>query len=291
MDRVDVVQPALFGVMVALAQLWRGCGVEPAVVVGHSQGEIAAAYVAGGLSLHDAARLVVLRSRLLVDLMGRGGMASVALGANEVRERLEATWKDRLNVAALNGPASVVVSGEREALEGLVDELTAEGVRAREIPVGYASHSPQVEEIREDFLKGCAGITPLSGSVPFFSTVTGEPMDTAVLDEEYWYRNLRQPVLFEDAVRALLREGQRAFIELSPTPCWRWECSKPRRSLGLTITRGCGRRLAAPRRWWAGTLPGVAGGGLGGGREGRLAQAVRRVGHGACRAAHLCVST
>ncbi len=216
LDRVDVVQPVLFGVMVALAGLWEACGVRPGVVVGHSQGEIAAAHVAGGLSLGDAARLVVLRSRALVGLMGRGGMVSVALGVEELGGWLE-RWEG-VGVAAVNGPSSVVVSGERAALEGLLGELVEGGVRAREIPVGYASHSAMIEEIRGELLEGCEGIVPVSGDVPFFSTVTGGFVDLAELDGEYWFRNLREPVLFEDAVRSLLGEGHRAFAEISPHP-------------------------------------------------------------------------
>jgi acyl transferase domain-containing protein/NADPH:quinone reductase-like Zn-dependent oxidoreductase/acyl carrier protein len=217
LERVDVVQPLLFAVLVSLAGLWRACGVVPSVVVGHSQGEIAAAHVAGGLSLEDAARLVVVRSRALVGLMGRGGMVSVALPENEIEGWLE-RWGGRVSVAAVNGPGSVVVSGEREALDGLLSELVDGGVRAREIPVGYASHSAQIEEIREELLAGCAGVVPVSGDVPLFSTVTGELVDTALLDGEYWYRNLRETVRFEQATRTLLGEGYRAFVEISPHP-------------------------------------------------------------------------
>src|ERR1700689_669614 len=202
--------------MVGLAGLWEACGVRPAAVVGHSQGEIAAAYVAGGLSLEDAARLVVLRSRALVGLMGRGGMGSVALSLGEVEGWLDG--RDGVSVAAVNGPGSVVVSGERGACDGLLGELVGAGVRAREIPVGYASHSAQIEEIREELLAGCEGIVPVSGGVPFFSTVTGGVVDTASLDGEYWYRNLRERVGFEGAVRGLLGEGYRAFVEVSPHP-------------------------------------------------------------------------
>jgi len=217
LERVDVVQPALFAVMVALAGLWQACGVQPGVVVGHSQGEIAAAHIAGGLSLRDAARLVAVRSRALVGLMGRGGMVSIALPEDEVREWLE-RWDGAVSVAAVNGSRSVVVSGERKALDGLLGELVDGGVRAREIPVGYASHSAQIEEIRGELLEGCAGVVPVSGAVPFFSTVTGEPMDTALLDGEYWYRNLRETVQFERATRSLLEQGHRAFVEVSPHP-------------------------------------------------------------------------
>ncbi len=217
LDRVDVVQPVLFAVMVSLAGLWRACGVQPSVVVGHSQGEIAAAHVAGGLSLEDAARLAVLRSRALVGLMGKGGMVSVALGVEELEGWLS-KWDGAVSVAAVNGPSSVVVSGERVALDGLLAELVEGGVRAREIPVGYASHSSQIEEIRGELLEGCAGIVPVSGGVPFYSTVTGGVLDTALLDGEYWYRNLRETVRFEPVVRGLLGEGHRAFVEVSPHP-------------------------------------------------------------------------
>jgi len=217
LDRVDVVQPVLFAVMVSLAGLWRACGVEPDVVVGHSQGEIAAAHVAGGLSLGDAARLVVLRSRALVRLMGRGGMVSVALGVGELAGWLE-PWGEQVSVAAENGPGSVVLSGERAALDELLADLLRGGVRAREIPVGYASHSAQIEEIRGELLEAYTGIAPVSGDVPFFSTVTGGLLDTAGLNGEYWYRNLRETVRFERAVRSLLEGGYRVFVEASPHP-------------------------------------------------------------------------
>jgi acyl transferase domain-containing protein/NADPH:quinone reductase-like Zn-dependent oxidoreductase/NADP-dependent 3-hydroxy acid dehydrogenase YdfG len=217
LDRVDVVQPALFAVMVALARLWRACGVHPSVVVGHSQGEIAAAHVAGGLSLRDAARLVVVRSRALAALVGRGGMMSVALPEAQIAPWL-GRWDGALSVAAVNGPGSVVLSGGREALDGLLGELRDGGVRAREIPVGYASHSVQIEEIHEELLGEFAGIAPRSGDVQFYSTVTCGLLDTAELDAQYWYRNLREPVRFEQATRALLADGQRAFIEVSPHP-------------------------------------------------------------------------
>jgi acyl transferase domain-containing protein len=178
LDRVDVVQPVLFAVMVSLARLWRACGVRPSAVVGHSQGEIAAACVAGGLSLQDAARLVALRSRALGALAGDGGMVSVALGAGELGVRLE-RWGERIAVAAVNGPGSVVVSGDREALVELLGECEADGVRAREIAVDYAAHSAQVQAIREELLDACSAIVPRSGEIPFYSTLTGGLFDTA----------------------------------------------------------------------------------------------------------------
>ncbi|WP_239085287.1 type I polyketide synthase [Streptomyces halstedii] len=217
LSRVDVVQPALWAVMVSLAEVWRSFGVTVDGVVGHSQGEVAAACVAGGLSLDDGARVVALRSRAVGALAGRGGMASVPLPCDVVRERLGA-WGGRLSVAAVNGPSSTVVSGDADAVAGLLGELTGEGVRARRIDVDYASHSGHVEEIRDQLLADLKDITPLSGAVPFYSSVTGGLLDTKALDAGYWYRNLRETVEFERATRALLAAGHRVFIESSPHP-------------------------------------------------------------------------
>ena len=217
LDRVDVVQPVLFCVMVSLAGLWRACGVCPDVVVGHSQGEIAAACVAGGLSLEDAARVVAVRSRALAGLAGGGGMVSVGVGVEGVGGLLEG-WGGRVGLAAVNGPGSVVVSGDREALVGFVGDCEAVGVRAREIRVDYAAHSVGVEAVRGELLEGCAGIEPCGGGVPFYSTVTGGLLDMGELGAEYWYRNLRETVQFERVTRLLLGEGYRAFIEVGPHP-------------------------------------------------------------------------
>ncbi|MGW4380752.1 type I polyketide synthase [Kitasatospora sp. NPDC004531] len=211
--RVDVVQPVLWAVMVSLAELWRSFGVVPDAVVGHSQGEIAAACVAGGLSLEDGARVVALRSLAIRALAGRGGMASVPLPVDVVRERL-----GRLSVAAVNGPSSTVVSGDADAVREFVDALVEEGVRARLIEVDYASHSAHVEEVRERLLADLEGVTPLAGSVPFFSTVTGDWLETESLDAAYWYRNLRETVEFGRATEVLLEEGFRFFVESSPHP-------------------------------------------------------------------------
>ncbi|KMS65785.1 polyketide synthase, partial [Streptomyces leeuwenhoekii] len=188
LDRVDVVQPVLFAVMVSLAALWQACGVKPAAVIGHSQGEIAAAAVAGALELDDAVRVVVLRSRALVRLAGLGGMASVALPEAELPELLR-PWGEALSVAAVNGPRSTVVSGERAALAALLAACADAGIRAREIKVDYASHSPQVDLVRDEVLGALDGITPRPANIPFFSTVTGEWADTTGLDGGYWYRN------------------------------------------------------------------------------------------------------
>ncbi|MGW2635182.1 SDR family NAD(P)-dependent oxidoreductase, partial [Streptomyces chattanoogensis] len=216
--RVDVVQPVLFAVMVSLAAVWRSVGVEPAAVVGHSQGEIAAACVAGALALEDAARVVVLRSQAIGrTLAGGGGMVSVALGVEAVRERI-AAWGEAISVAAVNGPSSVVVSGEPGALDELMASCEADDVRARRIAVDYASHSAQVDVLHDELLDVLASIEPRESRVPLMSTVTGDWLDTSTMDAAYWHRNLRQTVEFETATSALADQGFGLFVEVSPHP-------------------------------------------------------------------------
>nr|APD71667.1 type I polyketide synthase 2 [Streptomyces sp.] len=217
LDRVDVVQPVLWAVMVSLAEVWRSYGVEPAAVVGHSQGEIAAACVAGGLSLEDGARVVALRSKAIRSLSGQGGMVSVALSRPAVEELIE-PWRGQISVAAVNSPSSVVVSGAADALDELIAACEPRGIRARRIEVDYASHSVHVESLKDELLEVLAPVSPRSGGVPFFSTVTGDWLDTAELDAGYWFTNLRQTVQLEPAVRTLLAEDHRVFVEVSPHP-------------------------------------------------------------------------
>ncbi|OEJ42879.1 polyketide synthase [Streptomyces agglomeratus] len=215
---VEVAQPALFTVMVSLAALWRSYGVTPAAVVGHSQGEVAAAYVAGALTLDDAARIVALRSRSLTKLIGKGAMLAVTMPADRVRARLE-KYGDRLSVAAVNGPAALTVSGEPDAVDELLAELEAEGVRVRRVRGATgAGHSAQVESLRPELLELLAPVAPRAADIPFYSTVTGTVLDTTTLDAEYWYRNARHTVEFERTVRSLLTDGHGVFVECSAHP-------------------------------------------------------------------------
>ncbi|WP_051407417.1 type I polyketide synthase [Nocardia sp. CNY236] len=217
LDRVDVVQPALFAVMVAMAAQWRTVGVHPDAVIGHSQGEIAAACVAGALSLTDAAQIVALRSRALRRLSGSGGMMSLAVGRERAAE-LIADYGDSVCVAAVNGPAAVVVSGVPEALAALRAECDRQGVRARAIPVDYAAHSTQVTRLHDELLSALGDIRPRASEIPFYSTVTGERLDGASLDADYWYRNLRATVEFHTGTSTVLDSGVSRFIEMSPHP-------------------------------------------------------------------------
>ncbi|MYR15507.1 acyltransferase domain-containing protein, partial [Streptomyces sp. SID724] len=215
LGRVDVVQPVLWAVMVSLAEVWRAAGVEPDAVVGHSQGEIAAAVVAGRLSVEDGARVVALRSRALLRLSGQGAMASVALDAVEVEGMLPGS----VTVAAVNAPGQVVVSGPPDEVAELCVRLDERGVRARRIEVDYASHHAQVEVVEGRLRGELGGVVDLGGSGPeFVSTVTGGPVAVGELGAGYWYRNLREPVLFADVVRRLDGEGPQVFVEIGPHP-------------------------------------------------------------------------
>ncbi|WP_272891580.1 type I polyketide synthase, partial [Mycobacterium marinum] len=221
LERVDVVQPVLFAVMVSLARTLISYGIEPDAVIGHSQGEIAAAYVAGVFTLEQAAKIVALRSAALADLSGTGGMASVLLGADEVAARLQ-PYGDALTVAAVNGPTHTIISGDPPAIEAFVAAGEVDGIQIRSITVDYASHCGQVEPARERLLGELAGLTPAPGRIALYSTVHGvtsdQPLDTTTMTADYWYANLRQPVRFYDSIKVLLAAAEQVFVEISPHP-------------------------------------------------------------------------
>ncbi len=218
LEDVVAVQCSLWAVMVSLAALWRSVGVEPAAVVGHSQGEIAAAVVCGALSLADGAKITALRATAIGQgLSGRGGMVALSLRPQQAAAVIE-QWADRLSVAALNGPALTVVSGDLTALDELLAACERDGVRARRVAIDYASHSAQVDSIRDRVLMDLQGIEPRTSRIPFYSTVTGQPIDTDQLGPEYWAQNLRNPVLFDEVLRSLLVDGYQFFIEASAHP-------------------------------------------------------------------------
>ena len=221
LDEIDVAQPALFSLQVSLAALWRSWGIEPAAVIGHSMGEVAAAQVAGALSLEDAARVISRRSRLLRRLRGTGAMLLVDLSLERAAARI-AGLEDRLSVAAGNSPDATVLAGDPAAVAEIIARLQEEEVFCRRIKgVEVASHTPQMDLLRDDLLAALAGVRPRAGTVPIYSTVTAGPVDGAGLDAAYWMRNLRQPVLFAAAVSRLLAEsrtGGEAFVELSAHP-------------------------------------------------------------------------
>ncbi|MFE7834814.1 SDR family NAD(P)-dependent oxidoreductase [Streptomyces sp. NPDC057474] len=213
------VQPVLFAVQIALAATWRAYGVEPAGVVGHSMGEVAAAVVAGALSLQDGVRVICRRSALLTRIAGAGAMASVGLGPAEVEADLaSADASASVSVAVLAAPGSTVVSGDTAVVERLVERWDTRGVPARLIAVDVASHSPQVEPLLDDLAAALTDVTPRPPTVPFYSTVLDDPRAVPAFDAAYWCHNLRRPVRFTDAVRAAAQDRHTAYAEMSPHP-------------------------------------------------------------------------
>ncbi|WP_432973948.1 SDR family NAD(P)-dependent oxidoreductase [Dactylosporangium sp. CA-233914] len=214
-----IAQPALCAVQIALAQLWRSWGVEPAAVVGHSVGEIAAAHIAGALSLGDALRVAVHRGRVIRSAIGRGRMAVAALTLDEARALLEERGDSAVSIAAGNGPTSTVFSGETAALEALTTALQERGIFCRTLEsVGFASHSPLMDGPRDELHAALAGLSARAGAVPMISTVTGRAIAGESLDAGYWADNLRRPVLFDPAVTELVETGHDTFVEISGHP-------------------------------------------------------------------------
>jgi epothilone polyketide synthase E len=220
LETIDVIQPALFAMSVALAARWRRWGVEPDAVIGHSMGEVAAACVAGALTLDDAARVICLRSSLMKQLAGRGRMALIDLPADDVRNWLT-TFNGDVVIAACNSPRTTVVAGESEAVEQLVKKLDASDIFCRLVRVDVASHCSQVDPLLATLRETLQPIRPATAAIPIYSTVAARRIAGNEMGADYWVQNLRQPVLFAQTVARLLEDGHRRFVELSPHPVLR----------------------------------------------------------------------
>ena len=217
LDRIDIVQPALFAMEVALAALWRAWGVEPNAVVGHSMGEIAAACVAGAISLEDGVAVICRRSALMKRISGQGEMALVELSIDEAKAAI-AGFEDRLGVAVSNGIRSTVLSGDPAALAQVLATLEAREVFCRRVKVDVASHSPQMDPLLDELVAQVAGVSPRAAQVPMRSTVTARSVEGPELVARYWADNLRQPVRFAQVVQGLFADGFTLFVEMSPHP-------------------------------------------------------------------------
>jgi len=214
---IDVAQPVLFAVQLAIAALWRAYGVAPDAVIGHSMGEIAAAYEAGLLDLRDAARVICRRSRLLRVVQGKAAMALVALDAAAAQDAL-ADRAGQLSVAARNGPRTTVIAGDAAALEQFLETLEGRGVFCRRVKSSAASHCPQVDALVPELRAALRDLRPGVARVRMQSTVTGAALPDGACDAAYWARNLRDPVLFQEASQRLMGAGDTVFIEVSPHP-------------------------------------------------------------------------
>ena len=216
-EDIDVVQPALFAVMVSLAALWRSWGVEPDAVVGHSMGEAAAAAVSGALSLDDAAAVICHRSLLMKRASGLGAMAVAELPVEEAAV-FAAGYGGRISVAAVNSPGSTVLSGDSSAMEDALAQLENREVFCRRVKVDVASHCAHMDPLRGELVDRLRSIQPGAGTIPLYSTTTGMLSGECELDAEYWGRNLREPVLFSPVIQRLLQDGFNTFIEINAHP-------------------------------------------------------------------------
>ncbi len=242
LDQTEIAQPAIFALQVALAEVWRAWGLVPEAVVGHSVGEVAAAHVAGALSLAEAVRVIVHRGRLMQRATGLGKMAAVELAHDEALALL-AKYDGRLSLAAINSAKAAVFSGEAAALEDVLRRLQEREVYCRMLPVNYAFHSAQMTPFSAALEQALHGLAPQAAVLPMYSTVTGKKLEGLACDAAYWGKNIRAAVRFADAINALVDEGHTLFVELSPHPVLSAYIAE---SLQLRQTEGCA--LPALRR-------------------------------------------
>ncbi|HEX6442119.1 MAG TPA: SDR family NAD(P)-dependent oxidoreductase, partial [Stellaceae bacterium] len=215
--RADVAQPLLFAIQVGIVTLLRDLGIEAAAHLGHSVGEIGAAWAAGALTLEDAARVVAARSRNQERTRGAGRMAALALSGEDARELL-AEIGSPLEVGAINSGRSVTVSGSSEGIDALGAEARRRGIGFRALDLEFAFHAAAMDPIREDLLAELSGLSSQAPRSCLISTVTGEPVGAGLLDANYWWLNIRKPVRFAEATAALVEEGCRIFVEIGPNP-------------------------------------------------------------------------
>ena len=216
-NRTNIAQPAIFGLQVALAALWKSWGILPAKVVGHSVGEVAAAYVAGAYTMEDAVTIIYHRSRLQDLTGGKGRMVAVGLSQAEARKAV-AGIEEKVQVAVINSPGMVTLAGDTEPLEALVATLEEAGKFVRWLRIDYAFHTHQMEPIKDELLETLSGIKPRATTMPYISTVTGGICDGTKLTGEYWWQNVRESVLFAPAIANLIRSGEDSFLEVGPHP-------------------------------------------------------------------------
>ncbi|MFF7022867.1 acyltransferase domain-containing protein [Streptomyces klenkii] len=217
LGELDILQPTVVSLQIALTALWRSWGVMPDAVVGHSMGEIAAAHTAGALTLREAMMIACRRSALLRRIAGKGALAATELSPAEA-QAVAAASGGAISVAGENSPRSTVLAGDAASLAALVEDLDRRDVYCRVIKSTVASHSRYVDELREDLGTALESLDPAPTRVPMYSTVTAGPVPGTVLGAGYWMRNLREPVRFAAAVENLFAAGHEVFVEISTHP-------------------------------------------------------------------------
>lgn len=213
-NETAIAQPAIFAIQVALYELWLSLGVKPEAIVGHSIGEVAASYATGALGLEDATRVVYWRSKCQTVLEGKGKMLAVGMQAEDIQAELTPD----INIAAINGPKSVTLSGDAHALEKLADKLTKQDIFNRFLRVTVPFHSYFTEIIKDEFINSLGKVNTKTNNITLYSTVTGKKINGLELNAGYWYKNIRQTVEFYPALRRMIQEGYNMFVEQSPHP-------------------------------------------------------------------------
>jgi acyl transferase domain-containing protein len=242
-----LAQPAIFAVQIGLAALWASWGIQPDVVLGHSVGEVAAAYVAGALSLPDAVRVIFHRSRLQHRTRGLGRMMATGLSLEQAGPMING-HANGIAIAAINSPRAVTLSGDANALQQLHTELEGRGIFGRFLQVDVPYHSPAMNRVTEELRKALADITPRRPRVPLLSTVTGKSVEGPLLDASYWCRNVREPVRFAEAIYNLLQSGHELFLEVGPHPVLAGSIKECAVEVGKNVTVAASLRRKEPER-------------------------------------------
>ena len=213
----QIAQPAIFALQVALATLWRSWGIEPDVAVGQSLGEVAAAHVAGVLSLQDAVQVIFHRSRLQATTAGQGKTLSVGLSEQEA-DLVRADYAEKVCISCVNSPNQVSLAGDADALEQIAHLLTQKEVSNRFWHFDVPYHSPKMDAIMPELMASLHDMTPKPAAIPLFSTVTGEVVHGSELDGTYWAQNIRQTVRIADAMANMIESEVNIFLEIGPHP-------------------------------------------------------------------------
>ena len=217
----EIAQPALFALQVALTECLREQGITPTAVFGHSVGEVAAAWACGALSLEDAVKVIYYRSDYQGRTRGQGEMTAVAMSADDIAEWLEKPEFSKVCLAGINSPKGITLAGDSQQLGILEAALSEQDIFAKRLPLDYAFHSPAMDSIEEGVISALADITPRATQIPYYSTVTGALSKGLELDATYWWKNIREPVLFEAVASALIEQGNNVFVEIGAHPILR----------------------------------------------------------------------
>ncbi|MBX3422781.1 MAG: SDR family NAD(P)-dependent oxidoreductase [Pirellulaceae bacterium] len=234
MQQTSIAQPSIFAIQVALAALWESWGIKPTAVVGHSVGEIAAAYLSGALSWEDACCVAFHRGRTMDLASSQGAMVAAGLSPDQVPQWIEGL-EAQVSLAAINGPTSVTISGAAPAIAQLATRLESAAIFCRRLAVEYAFHSPQMDPVRDELLRSLAHLRPRTVHTTLVSTVTGQPIDGSQLGADYWWQNVRHSVRFADAMYRLAEMGYGVAVELGPHPVLAYSINECFQAVGCHV--------------------------------------------------------